>query len=211
MIWVAPGSEYKTVDEMKAATDEILFGATDLYINTNAGGVAFAEGIGLENVKAVTGFTGQADVMLSVMRGEVDYAPGSDQSYFHMYEAGDIFPIAAIPQDRSPLFPDIPTIYELSPNMPEAKRKWVELISSWCVAGLGVYTTPGVPADRLAFLRDAFSKSMNDPDLLADAEKINYIGAYLSGADYKKLIEPMTKLTTEEAAEFLKLLDSYVK
>ena len=50
----------------------------------------------------------------------------------------------------------------------EAWRK-----SSWPRASLAALWSlaPGVPADRLKILRDAFDKSVNDPALLATAEK----------------------------------------
>jgi len=34
-----------------------------------------------------------------------------------------------------------------------------------------VVATPGVPVERLNILREAFAKSMKDPELLADAKK----------------------------------------
>jgi tripartite-type tricarboxylate transporter receptor subunit TctC len=39
--------------------------------------------------------------------------------------------------------------------------------------GAAFFTTPGVPADRLTALRRAFDATMKDPELLADAQRIN--------------------------------------
>ena len=45
-----------------------------------------------------------------------------------------------------------------------ASHAWVQV---WCPG------TPGVPADRVAVLREAFARAMNDPALLAEAEKVD--------------------------------------
>ena len=37
--------------------------------------------------------------------------------------------------------------------------------------GRPLVTPPGVPAERLKILRDAFNKSLNDPAIKSDAEK----------------------------------------
>ena len=37
--------------------------------------------------------------------------------------------------------------------------------------GRPIIATPGIPADRVKMLREAFSKTLSDPALLADAKK----------------------------------------
>jgi tripartite-type tricarboxylate transporter receptor subunit TctC len=39
-------------------------------------------------------------------------------------------------------------------------------------------TTPGVPADRLAFLRDAVRKALTNPDLIAEGAKTQRFVSY---------------------------------
>ena len=38
--------------------------------------------------------------------------------------------------------------------------------------------TPGTPADRVKMLRDAYAKSMKDPELIAEAKKGDGYGSF---------------------------------
>ena len=49
-------------------------------------------------------------------------------------------------------------------------------------------TAPGVPADRVAMLREAFKKTMSDPEFLADAKKQHMELFHISGEDVETLV-----------------------
>ena len=69
---------------------------------------------------------------------------------------------------------DVPTIYELMDQYktPEASRRLTAVFldagrfGSWPIAA-----PPGLPAERVKMLREAFVKALNDPALLAEAAK----------------------------------------
>lgn len=48
---------------------------------------------------------------------------------------------------------------------------------------------PDVPPDRLAALRTAFAAAMRDPDLIADARKLNPVGTWSTGEDLAALVK----------------------
>jgi tripartite-type tricarboxylate transporter receptor subunit TctC len=54
---------------------------------------------------------------------------------------------------------------------PDAARSLAKVVLASGEFGRPLVTPPGVPADRLKILRDAFNKSVNDPAIKADAEK----------------------------------------
>jgi tripartite-type tricarboxylate transporter receptor subunit TctC len=68
---------------------------------------------------------------------------------------------------------DSPTIYEMMDKYkaPDGPRRLAKIILASGEFGRPLVVPPGVPADRLKILRDAFNKSVNDPALLAEAEK----------------------------------------
>jgi len=74
---------------------------------------------------------------------------------------------------RDPRLKDVPTMYEIMDRYktPESVRKLAKVILIASDLGRPVVAPPGVPADRLKILRDAFNKTVNDPAFLADAEK----------------------------------------
>jgi len=53
----------------------------------------------------------------------------------------------------------------------ELSRRAAEMILAGGEFGRPLVATPGVPAEKLTIMREAFAKSMKDPELLADAKK----------------------------------------
>src|SRR5260370_26464858 len=81
--------------------------------------------------------------------------------------------------------PDVPTAVELARN--EEERAILSAIMNATEVGTAFFTTPGVPADRLTALRRAFDATMKDPELLADAQRINVGISPLAGQDLQRL------------------------
>jgi tripartite-type tricarboxylate transporter receptor subunit TctC len=68
--------------------------------------------------------------------------------------------------------PDVPTIHELMNEYKtaEATRSLVTVVLASGDIGRPFVGPPGLPADRLKTLRDAFRKTMSDPLFLADVK-----------------------------------------
>ena len=68
---------------------------------------------------------------------------------------------------------DTRTIYEPmdSYKTNEAGRRLAKVILAGGDFGRPLVAPPGVPADRIKILRDSFDKTINDPALMAEAEK----------------------------------------
>jgi hypothetical protein len=56
-------------------------------------------------------------------------------------------------------------------------------------------TTPRTPKDRLQFLRDAFAKTLTDPDFVAEAKKANLDINPLTGNEVKRIVDDLFKLS----------------
>ena len=65
---------------------------------------------------------------------------------------------------------DAPYIMDLT-NDPE-KKKLIKFLSSPNIVGRPYAASKAVPADRVAALRAAFTAALKDPQLLAEAEKL---------------------------------------
>jgi tripartite-type tricarboxylate transporter receptor subunit TctC len=63
-----------------------------------------------------------------------------------------------------------------------------ELISITGELGRPLLTAPGVPAERVAALRQAFDATMLDPDFLADAAQIEREIHPIPGAELEALV-----------------------
>jgi hypothetical protein len=74
---------------------------------------------------------------------------------------------------RDPRLPETPTLAELMDehNTSAATRRLVPLVLASGDFGRPIIAPPGVTPERVKILRDAFMKTMNDPELLAEAKK----------------------------------------
>jgi tripartite-type tricarboxylate transporter receptor subunit TctC len=72
--------------------------------------------------------------------------------------------------------------------------------------GRPLVTPPGVPADRLKILRDAFDKSMNDPGIKSDAEKRRLELDPGSGAELESLAKEVMASSPDVVQRVQKLL-----
>ena len=53
--------------------------------------------------------------------------------------------------------------------------------------GRAFAVTPGTPADRVAMLREAFAKALNDPELMAEGKKQRSISPSSLTSRFKKI------------------------
>jgi hypothetical protein len=72
-----------------------------------------------------------------------------------------------------PRLKDVPLFNELMDKYktPETVRRLAKVVLASDEFGRPLVFPPGVPADRVKIIRDAFNKTIKDPALLAEAEK----------------------------------------
>ena len=91
--------------------------------------------------------------------------------------------------------PDVPLLIDLATN-PDVKAVF-ELMSVTADIGRPFVTAPGVPAERVAALRQAFAKTMTDPEFLADAAKANIDIKLVDGHELEALVAARARLAQE--------------
>ena len=72
--------------------------------------------------------------------------------------------------------------------------------------GRPIIATPGIPADRLKILREAFMKSVYDPELLDDAKKKKLELDPVSGEDLEALAKEIVEQPPDVVERMKKLL-----
>lgn len=165
-----PGSKFSSFDD--ARKQEIVVGATGGASPGFLVPAALQKYAGAK-FKIVSGYGGSADVYLAAERGEVELI-GSVGLTFIMQRSPTWITEKAAPiiyqtsLKRHPLIPQVPTIAELGLS-PEGTSV-LRAIAASSEIGRSIITTPGVPPERLAALRAAFQKMVNDPAFL-DAMK----------------------------------------
>jgi hypothetical protein len=105
---------------------------------------------------------------------------------------------------KLPELPDVPAALDLVTD--PVKRKVLELILIRQEPGRPVAAPPGVPADRLEALRQAFDATMKDAEFLAEAAKVQLEIEPLSAQDIDKLLADAyatPKAIVQQAAELI--------
>jgi tripartite-type tricarboxylate transporter receptor subunit TctC len=154
--------------------------------------------------KVVSGYPGTSQIFLAIERGELQgicgiYWSSVISHYGNLIKEGKLKPIIQISLEKHPDHPDVPLALDFATS-PEA-RKAMELIFAPMKFARPFFGPPGVPADRLAYLREAFNKTMKDPGFLADMKKVKLEVGPLTGEQ----IEALIKRLYASPAEVVKL------
>jgi hypothetical protein len=82
---------------------------------------------------------------------------------------------------------EVPLIADYAKS--DADRKVLDLVNSGVALGRPLFTPPGVPADRLAILREAFDHTMTDPAFLFEMQKMKLAVRPLAGERLQRIVE----------------------
>ncbi len=142
--------------------------------------------------RVVEGYKGTTDAVIAMERGEVEgvcATYGQFRIYETMIREGKLrfilraeeSPIAAIPQ--------VPSIYDLAKT--NEQRQLMRFVFSSVEFGRPYVLPPGVPKDIVALMRKAFADAVNDPELVAEAEKLKLDMTYRPPELLEKLVNSL--------------------
>jgi tripartite-type tricarboxylate transporter receptor subunit TctC len=167
---VRKGAAAKTPDEMRKIS--IVAGCTGKNSQSYQF-PAMLNALGGFKFKIVCGYKGSADSTLAMERGEVDLVSSAWNSWRATHrapiEAGELIPVIQGGLKRNRELANVPLMQELVDD-PKAKQV-LEFASAGASIGRALIAPPGIPADRLAALRAAFDKLVQDPEFIASAGK----------------------------------------
>lgn len=195
---VGTGTPYMTFEDMQNAGEDIIVGATGLGGSTYVDAVITGPAFGIPQ-KIVHGFDNSSDIRQAMLRGDVQAMWGSLGSALQGVEDGDHRIVVQSDRVRSALVPDVPSIFEFVEGRANAAEIG-PIMDAWDAlnaVGRPVAGPPGIPEDRLAFLRDAFRQAMEDPEFVQMMTEAGRELAYLSGEDMLKVAKAATELTPE--------------
>ncbi|HEX9809158.1 MAG TPA: tripartite tricarboxylate transporter substrate-binding protein [Alphaproteobacteria bacterium] len=123
--------------------------------------------------KMICGYRGSAAQTLALIRGEIQAQSSAWASwrirYLDEIKQGKLIPLVQVGLKPETELPDLVLMHELTDD-PDKKRV-LQFLSIGGSIGRAFNAPPGLPADRLKALREAFGKMVKDPALLADAKK----------------------------------------
>jgi tripartite-type tricarboxylate transporter receptor subunit TctC len=111
---------------------------------------------------------------------------------------------------RYPKLPEVPTLYELMDTYktPDATKRVARVLLSSGDHGRPFIAPPGMSADRVKVLRDAFNTAMTDPALIADAQKRKWDLDPLTGEELEATAKEIMVQPPEVIERMKKLLEN---
>ena len=163
----------------------------------------------------VTDYQEGPDVDAAAERGEIDCRVLTISGFFshepyHSWRKNSFVRILLqTGKERDPKLPETPTIYELMDQykVPEAGRRLSQLILSAALFGRPVVAPPGVSAERVKTLREAFIRAARDPELLAEAKAKNLGVVPAGGAELQTLARAVISQPLEIIERMRKLVE----
>jgi tripartite-type tricarboxylate transporter receptor subunit TctC len=178
LMYMRADTPYKTIEDVRTASTPPKCGATGVTSTAYYMPKLLEDAIGAK-FNVVPGYVAGQDIDLAVERGEVMCRAFTVNAYFArepfitwrkknfvrvLYQTGS---------KRDARIKDVPLFNELMDKYKTAEnvRRLVKVVVAADEFGRPIVMPPGVPADRVKIIRDAFNKAINDPALLAEAEK----------------------------------------
>ena len=183
---VGAPSGYQTFDDVIAA-DDFTFGSSGPGGSDHIDANVLLSAIDEFEGEIITGYDGSAETELAATSGQTDGAAGTFGSRSGAIADGDHVAILAIADERIDEIPDVPTVLEL--EVSDDGRQILEAHLAFQAMGRMILAPPGIPADRLEFLRQAFQNVLENPDFLADMEQLDQPITYLSGEGLREVAE----------------------
>lgn len=173
--------------------EDLSTGQTFVLGGTAVGSSSYINGAMLRNlfglnIRQVTGYPGSAEVRLAIERGELH---------------GDCGTWSAITPEwrlQNKITGFVRFSKETTPDMPEGAKfigdfakteeqtKLVDFLVSPGELGVPYVLSKNVPSERLAVLRDAFDKTMKDPQFVLDAQKMQFPVYPVNGKEAEQIV-----------------------
>jgi len=165
LLFTGAASGLRTVEDLQALDRPFVYAAQgvdeDFYTT-----IVLAKVLGYE-IKVVTGYEGDADTSLAVIRGDADGHITSWTQSGPSVAAGDKFPVIVATSERIPESPDTPTAIELVADNPEM-ADLMAANAAILALGRGFFGPPGMDPAARDELRAAITAVLSDPEVLAE-------------------------------------------
>jgi tripartite-type tricarboxylate transporter receptor subunit TctC len=177
LLYMRTDTPYKTIEDIRKAAQPPKCSATGTGTSGHFIPKLLEEALGAK-FNIVMGYKGGAEQDLALERGEVVCRALSIPTFFAREPFATwrknqtVRVLVQSGRKRDPRAPDVPTIHELMNEYktPATTRSLVTAVLASGDIGRPFIVPPGVAADRLKVLRDAFRKTMSDAAFLADVK-----------------------------------------
>jgi tripartite-type tricarboxylate transporter receptor subunit TctC len=206
IFYIRADTPYRTIADVIKAKEPPKCGSTGAGTSGSYMPKLLEETLGTK-FSIVAGYQGGGEIDLAVERGELHCRAFTIQAYhsrepYHSWRKKNFARILMqTGQSRDPRLADVPTLRELMDEYktPDADRKLVPMVLAATDFGRPIVAPPGIPTERLKILREAFLRTMKDPELLAEAKRKNFDITPSTGEE----LESLAKLVMSQPPEII--------
>ncbi|MBI2988808.1 MAG: hypothetical protein HYY45_18755 [Deltaproteobacteria bacterium] len=205
---------YKSIEDIRAASEPPKCSTTAPGAESHINLKVLEEGLGLK-FRIVSGYKGGNEQDLAIEKGEVQCRAVSTAAFlarepFHTWQKkGFIRVLVQTAQKRNPRLPEVPTIYELLDRYRVAeknRRVALVILRNDSLGNFPTAASPGIPADQVKILREAYAKALKEPDLLEEAKKRNWQLEHISAKELESLAKEVIEQPPEVIQRIKELL-----
>jgi len=190
VLYMRADAPWKSIEEIAGAKEMPKCGSTGTSDLTTILDNILEETLGIK-FQEVRGYPGGVEIDLALEKGEI-HCRGTGvtthfarEPYFTWHKTGFDRHIVQTGNKKDPRMPDAPTLLELmdKKKTPSFSRSVARALLVSATLGRPIMATPGIPADRVALLRDAFVKTFTSPEVVEEAKKAKLDLQILNGAE----------------------------
>ena len=194
MLYMRSDAPFRTIQDIRNAKEPPKCGATGTGTSGHYIPRMLEETLGTK-FTIVTGYAGGNEIDLATERNEVVCRSFTTAAYFarepyHTWRKNNFVRILLqTGRKRDPRLPETPLYGDLMDEFktPELGRRVATVMLGSGELGRPIVAHPATAPDLAKTLRDAFMKSMADPQLLAEATKLNLEITAVSGEELAKI------------------------
>ncbi len=197
----------KTLEDVR--DKGLTIGATSTTGDTYTLPLAIKNIMGLDRLKIITGYPGTREAALALEQGEIsgrvwDFE-GLKAARPDWLRDGTINILAQLAPKKMPeVPPDVPLVRDSVPD--QSGRDALDVVFQSTILARPYIAPPGIPADRVKALRDAFMATMRDADFLAEIAQLRLTIDATSGDEMQALVANAYGLPTATVDKVRKAL-----
>jgi tripartite-type tricarboxylate transporter receptor subunit TctC len=215
LLYIRADAPYKKIEEIRQSSVAPKCGSEGTASSAYYIPKLLEETLGAK-FNVVTGYNAGTEVDLAVERGEVQCRAFTIAAFFarepfHTWRKnGFVRVLIQTGKKRDANLPDVPSLHELMDRYKttDSSRRLADVILAANEIGRPIIGTPSIPTERLKILRDAFSKAVNDRELLEEAQKKRLELDPVSGEELQTLASEIMAQPPEVIERMKKLLGS---
>jgi tripartite-type tricarboxylate transporter receptor subunit TctC len=182
-------SGVKSIEDLRQKP--LIIGATSRSGDTYLLPLAVKNVLGLDNLKIITGYPGTREAAIALERGEITGRvwdmEGIKAGRPQWLKDGSLNILAQLAPRKMPEVPaTVPLVKDYVTN--DDDKKVLDVIFISTILARPYIAPPGIPADRVKALREAFMATMKDPEFLAEINRMQLTIDPTSGEEMERIV-----------------------